>query len=67
MCRPLFFPTGYHINLNFKINPLEGAVMHPNISMQSNPLLSQCWESICHTIPAFCLDLLLRLTGHKPW
>ncbi|XP_068004039.1 fatty acyl-CoA reductase 1 isoform X3 [Melanerpes formicivorus] len=57
----------YHVNLNFKINPLEGAVRRPNLSLQTNPLLNLYWDAVCHTIPAFFCDLLLRLTGHEPW
>ncbi|XP_071618622.1 fatty acyl-CoA reductase 1 isoform X4 [Heliangelus exortis] len=59
--------VGDLINLNFTLIPLENSLMHPNLSFQSNPLLCRCWTTVNHTVPAFLLDLLLRLTGHKPW
>ncbi|XP_064369040.1 fatty acyl-CoA reductase 1 isoform X2 [Dromaius novaehollandiae] len=57
----------HHLNLNFKTNPLECAIRCPNISFHSNPLLCQCWTTVSHILPALLHDLLLRLTGHKPW
>ncbi|XP_029895437.1 fatty acyl-CoA reductase 1 isoform X4 [Aquila chrysaetos chrysaetos] len=59
--------VGHHIKLHFKTNVLEGAVRHPNRSFQSNPLLYQCWIAVSYRVPAFLYDLLLRLTGRKPW
>ncbi|XP_010562069.1 PREDICTED: fatty acyl-CoA reductase 1 isoform X3 [Haliaeetus leucocephalus] len=59
--------VGHHIKLHFKKNIFKGAVRHPNLSFQSNPLLYQCWIAVSHRVPAFLYDLLLRLTGRKPW
>ncbi|XP_010143957.1 PREDICTED: fatty acyl-CoA reductase 1 isoform X2 [Buceros rhinoceros silvestris] len=57
----------YHVNLNFKIRPLECAVRYPNIRFRFNPLLIRFWTAVSHAIPAFFYDLLLGLTGRKPW
>ncbi|XP_049677264.1 fatty acyl-CoA reductase 1 isoform X4 [Accipiter gentilis] len=59
--------VGHHIKLHFKKNVFKGAVRHPNLSFQSNPLLYQCWIAVSHRVPAFLYDLLLRLIGRKPW
>ncbi|XP_054055817.1 fatty acyl-CoA reductase 1 isoform X2 [Rissa tridactyla] len=58
--------VGYHINLSYKINPLECAVGDPNFILQNNPLLRLYRIAVSRTT-AFFHDLLLRLTGRKPW
>uniref|UniRef100_A0A8B9BDX5 Fatty acyl-CoA reductase n=1 Tax=Anser brachyrhynchus TaxID=132585 RepID=A0A8B9BDX5_9AVES len=58
----------YHVISTFKRNPLEQAFRrHPSMSLCSNPLLHHCRTTASHISPAFFHDVLLRLTGHKPW
>ncbi|XP_030416182.1 fatty acyl-CoA reductase 1 isoform X3 [Gopherus evgoodei] len=57
----------YYLNLNFKMNPLEQALRRPNVNMHSNFLLHQYWTAVSHILPAVLRDVVLRLTGQKPW
>ncbi|XP_042669921.1 fatty acyl-CoA reductase 1 isoform X2 [Centrocercus urophasianus] len=59
--------VAYHLYLNYKTNPLDGAVRHPSIVLCSNPLLHQYRTAVRHILPAISYDVLLKLTGHKPW
>nr|XP_047912483.1 fatty acyl-CoA reductase 1-like [Anser cygnoides] len=56
-----------HLYLNYTTNPLSSAVRHRSMSLCSNPLLHHCRTTASHISPAFFHDVLLRLTGHKPW
>ncbi|XP_038663847.1 fatty acyl-CoA reductase 1 isoform X2 [Scyliorhinus canicula] len=56
----------YHVNMSFKMNPLERAMRRPNVNLRSNPILHQYWIAVSHTVPALLYDAILRLTGHKP-
>ncbi|XP_069759271.1 fatty acyl-CoA reductase 1 isoform X4 [Narcine bancroftii] len=56
----------YHVNMSFKMNPLERAMRRPNVNLRSNPILNQYWIAVSHTVPALCYDAFLMLTGHKP-
>ncbi|KAJ7412746.1 hypothetical protein BTVI_45408 [Pitangus sulphuratus] len=57
----------YHMNMIYKINPLENAVRIPDFKLvdQSQSLLYQFRHAQCRVF-AFFYDVLLRLTGHKP-
>ncbi|XP_039391829.1 fatty acyl-CoA reductase 1 isoform X2 [Mauremys reevesii] len=57
----------YYLNLSFKMNPLEQALRRPNVNIRSNPLLHQYWTAVSHILPALLHDVVLRLTGQKPW
>ncbi|XP_050811044.1 fatty acyl-CoA reductase 1 isoform X4 [Gopherus flavomarginatus] len=59
--------VAYYLNLNFKMNPLEQALRRPNVNMRSNFLLHQYWTAVSHILPAVLRDVVLRLTGQKPW
>ncbi|XP_072128962.1 fatty acyl-CoA reductase 1 isoform X4 [Mobula birostris] len=56
----------YHVNLSFKMNPLERAMRRPNVNLRSNPILHHYWIAVSHTVPALFYDAFLMLTGHKP-
>ncbi|XP_034974522.1 fatty acyl-CoA reductase 1 isoform X1 [Zootoca vivipara] len=56
-----------YINLTFKRNPLEQAIRRPNVKLQSNPLKHHYWTTVGHILPALLYDVVLRLTGQKPW
>ncbi|KAF7245346.1 Fatty acyl-CoA reductase 1 [Varanus komodoensis] len=56
-----------YLNLIFKRNPLEQAIRRPNLKLQSNPLIHHYWTTVGHILPALLYDVVLRLTGQKPW
>ncbi|XP_033007971.1 fatty acyl-CoA reductase 1 isoform X4 [Lacerta agilis] len=56
-----------YINLTFKRNPLEQAIRRPHVKLHSNPLKHHYWTTVGHILPALLYDVVLRLTGQKPW
>lgn len=46
--------------------PLNGAVWYPGGSMKRSKLHHQICVFFFHTIPAYFLDAIIYLAGHKP-
>ncbi|XP_002734152.1 fatty acyl-CoA reductase 1-like [Saccoglossus kowalevskii] len=50
----------------FKRYPLQNAFRRPSTSVTQGAVVQEYWNIVCHTIPGYFYDFLLRLTGQRP-
>ncbi|XP_070564884.1 fatty acyl-CoA reductase 1-like isoform X2 [Ptychodera flava] len=50
----------------YKRFPLHGSIRRPHGSITNNPVVHEYWNIVCHKIPGYLYDFLLRLAGRKP-
>ena len=52
--------------LELRENPMCNVLWYPGGSFTSSPLANKFWVVVCHFIPAYILDAVIMLCGHKP-
>lgn len=52
--------------LELRKNPMCNVLWYPGGSFTSSPLANKFWVVVCHFIPAYILDAVIMLCGHKP-